>query len=237
MHLKLQAENIYIIGDTHTLNYVDLLIHRNLKNFILVHVGDSGEGFHTRDIDEKSIKNLNDYCKDNHGIILTVRGNHSDPDFYNNPTHWSKSYDHVVFVPDYTYIYLNNNKCLFVGGALSIDRQIRRLNIDYWTNEGFYLPDDYDCLSVCDVLFTHSAASCCPPYSLDRIKYYFENDPTLREELILERLDIQKLYEQVKCAYNFYGHFHQSSLLIADNCIHRCLDINEIYDATRDFNK
>jgi predicted phosphodiesterase len=233
--MNFSADNIYAIGDTHTLDYVDILTHYDFCNFVLIHMGDAGEGFDSRSLDESRIDALISFCEERNGHILTVRGNHSNPEFY-KPGHWASKSDRVQFVPDYTYHTINGSKFLFVGGATSIDRAQRTVGFDYWLDEGFALPDDYiNTLASCDVLVTHSCPIAAPPHDgLSRISGWFRDDPTLREELIAERQKIQQLYEQVNPKINLYGHFHETLSERIDGTWFRCLDINEVLDITRD---
>lgn len=235
---KLNAENVYCIGDTHTLAFVSLLIHFKLKDFILIHVGDAGEGFSKNiefKVDNIYLDNLEDYCERHNGRILIVRGNHSNPEYYTD-SHWTREkYKRVTFVKDYTYLSINDNTFLFAGGAVSIDRNARFINHDYWADEGFNLPDNYTDLSVCDVLITHSVTIDAPPIGgLDRIAGWFKNDPSLRYELIEEREKIKKLVDQVKPKINLYGHFHNTYSERIEGTWFRGLDINELLDITRD---
>jgi len=231
MHLS--KENIFVIGDTHSLNYVGILKYFKLKDFVLIHVGDSGEvdnyGYYTIKDAKRDIQDLYDYCKENNGIILTVRGNHSDPAFFKKD-HWTSEFEEFVrFVPDYTSYTINNKEFLFVGGAISVDRVIRWYeNLPYWEDEIFVLKQDFESLPQCDVLVTHSSGIDSPPFGLDKIKNYIKNDPSLKEELIKERQDIQKLINHVNCSVNLYGHFHETFSIRENGVWYRCLDINEV---------
>ena len=40
---ELRAENILLFGDSHTLDFVCILEHYKLENFIMIGVGDHGE--------------------------------------------------------------------------------------------------------------------------------------------------------------------------------------------------
>ena len=112
---------------------------------------------------------------------------------------------------------------------------MRTEGIDYWKDEGFVLPQDYQELPPCDVLITHSAPSDVLEYEdLTRISGWFKNDPSLKEELIEERRLIRKLYEHVNCSNNWFGHFHAVSSVRIDGTWFRGLDINEVLDITRD---
>jgi predicted phosphodiesterase len=231
---KLIASSILVCGDTHTLKYSDILTHYQLKDFVLIGVGDHGVGFTSIEHDAIYIKSLSDYCRDNNGMILMIRGNHDRPDIFVPESPYNT--DYVQFVPDYTYHTINGSKFLFVGGATSIDRAQRTVGFDYWLDEGFALPDDYsNTLASCDVLVTHSCPIAAPPHDgLSRISGWFRDDPTLREEIIAERQKIQQLYEHVNPKINLYGHFHETLSERIEGTWFRCLDINEVLDITRD---
>jgi len=230
---ELQAENIYLISDTHTLSFADILEHYKLKNFVLCHCGDIAIGFGAFHKDLKCIKELNDYCKVNNGIVIITRGNHDLPSVFIEDSPYNTEF--VKFLPDYTYKLINGKVFLFAGGAISIDRQLRTEGIDYWKDEGFVLPKDYQELPPCDVLITH-----CPPQDameyedLHRISGWFKNDPTLKEELIEERRNIRKLSNHVNARCVFAGHMHVTSSIRIDGTWFRGLDINEVLDVTRD---
>ena len=237
---ELRAENVYVIGDTHSLLFRSILEHYQLKDFILIHVGDVGVGFTEKkpsynhfNFDKKLIGHLDSYCKENNGRILIIRGNHDLPSAFIENSPYNTEF--VKFLPDYTYKLINGKVFLFVGGAISIDRQLRTEGIDYWKDEGFFLPKDCQELPQCDVLITH-----CPPQDameyedLNRISGWFKNDPMLKEELIEERRLIRKLSEHVNCSHVFYGHMHVTSSIRMDGTWFRGLDINEVLDVTRD---
>ena len=221
--------NVYVMGDTHTSDFVDILKHYELEDFILIHVGDFSIGFRSYESDMFYIDKLNKYCREHNGRILVIRGNHDLPTAFVGDSIYNTEF--VEFVKDYTYKIINGKTFLFAGGAVSIDRQARIAGKDYWFEEGFVLPDDYTSLSVCDVLITHSAPVGFLPgkEGFAGISGWFKNDITLKDELIRERRDLLTLYNHVqpKLAF-FHGHFHVSSVQYINGILHRCLDINEL---------
>lgn len=228
------ADNIYFIGDTHDLNFVSILDHYKLKDFILIHVGDTGTGFNKFSVDQARVGFLQKYCNENNGQIFLIRGNHDDPKYFIEKSPLSSS--RVTFLPDYTYLKINGKVCLFVGGAISIDRTYRTSGIDYWADEPFILNENYAELPQCDVLVTHSSPTCCfPNDGFSRIAGWLKEDPALRPLLIEERQNIEKLYDHVNCSQLYYGHFHDTQSHYFNGCWHRCLNINEIFDATYEF--
>lgn len=227
---EIVADNIYALGDTHTLNFVDILQHYEIKDFVLIHVGDAGEGFGHITTDKYDLDRIHKYLEENNGQLLVVRGNHSDTSFY-RPNHWTSVYKKITFVPDFTYYRINGSVFLLAGGATSIDRVTRIVGEDYWVDEKFVLPEQLESLEQCDVLITHSTPLIAfPNDGFANIAGWFKNDPTLKEELIKEREDIQKLYEQVNPKAVVYGHFHKTVSEYIDGTWFRCLDINELID-------
>jgi UDP-2,3-diacylglucosamine pyrophosphatase LpxH len=240
----MRADNIYILGDTHTLSFVHLLEKHDLKDFFLIHVGDAGEGFapplSSEIEDRENVEELNKYCSENNARIVITRGNHSNPDFYNY-NHWCNSFPNIKFIPDYEVLGINGKSVLFVGGATSVDRKLLANGIDYWMDEKFKLEKEWlkwhkkmiDPISI-DVLITHTSHI---HNGYSRIAHYFDNDPTLEAELNQEKKDVGTLVKTVnpKLAH-FWGHFHYPHLSYEKNGRqNRCLDIEEIYDATRLF--
>ena len=234
--IEFKAENIYIIGDTHNFKnpYELLAKHYKFKNFIMIHVGDIGVGVDAINIDKSVAEQLNEYCIENNGIFIGIRGNHDDPSLFGEQSVLNQS--NVHFVSDYTYMKINNKVCLFAGGAISIDRIDREIGVDYWIDEPFKLPENYIELPQCDVLITHSSPiNFQPNDGLGRIRGVLEKDPPLKNELIKERDLIQRLVDHINCSQVYYGHFHEVFSEYVEGVYARCLDINEVLDVTYNF--
>lgn len=232
---KFVTENLFILGDTHSLRFEYLLRLHTLENFILIHVGDCGAGFEHTMVEVRYLDHIQKYCEKHNGRVFFTRGNHDDPECWKLDHTFNKIFDRLEFVPDYTYKSINNNIFLFAGGAISIDRKFRTQGKDYWKDEVFVLPDDYETLPQCDVLITHSAGIHQPPYDgLTRIQDFFIKDAHLPDELIEERKLIEKLYYQVlPRKAHYWGHFHYPQNEFVNNTHWRCLNIDELADITR----
>lgn len=226
------TDQILALGDTHDLSIISRILDRHdLKDCVLIHVGDAGEGFGKNPVERDSpiLFNLvNQNLELRNVKLLIIRGNHSNPSYFDPNHFFNKNLSNVEFVQDYSYKTINNKKFLFAGGAVSIDRQLRVDGVDYWKNEIFVLPDNLESLDHCDVLITHSCPTEAPPYGFDNIKGWFKNDLTLKEELIKERQDISKLVKQVQPSQVYYGHFHTVISERIDGIYYRGLDINEV---------
>ena len=231
---KFNADNVYGIGDTHSLAFESILRHYELKDFILIHVGDCGVGFDHPARDLLELQYLDEYCKENNGQILMIRGNHDRPECWHN-TFFSDQLERVHLVKDYERYMINGREFLLVGGATSVDRYFRILDVDYFDGEEFNLSKDYEDLTPCDVLVTHTMGTHQPPHDGNgRIAHYFKNDPLLEDELAEEQDKVEKLYCQVTPKIlHVWGHMHYPQNEVVDGTRWRCLDINEVWDITR----
>jgi hypothetical protein len=123
---------------------------------------------------------------------------------------------HFELIPDYTYKTINDQKFLFVGGAISVDRMYRKEGISYWKDEVFVL--DESKIEECDVLINHSAPNWIGPVDKQNIASFCEKDPTLWDECVAERLAHNRLFELAKPKYSYHGHFHVNDTRVVDGC-------------------
>jgi hypothetical protein len=128
---------IYILGDHHG-DYegvFSVLSERGIRDATVIHVGDGAEGFPdwratTAESLDKRFAAL--------GIqYLSIRGNHSDPAFFDG----SVMLPNFKLLCDFTTLHLNGQSWLLVGGAISIDRIDRVLGRTWWPGEAFVLRD------------------------------------------------------------------------------------------------
>ena len=146
-------KTVYIIGDHHGSynNVMHKLYANGIKDCLLIHVGDGGEGFYSHEEELKTFNILNAEFESLGIEYMSIRGNHSDPAYFDGSINLS----HFKLLPDYSRQVINGEEFLFVGGAISIDRAIRVLNKSYWADEPFVLKPEL--AGKCDVLITHSA--------------------------------------------------------------------------------
>lgn len=215
---------VCIVGDTHG-NWDQIfsrLDQYSITNSYLIHVGDIGLGFVHPNKQNETLKLTNSRFKKRGIKFMGIRGNHDDPSFFRG----DYSYSNMDFLPDYTLRELNGEKFLFVGGAISIDRQCRVLGQSYWIDESFVLRTDL--AQKCDVLITHSAPYWLGPFDKQGIAGWCEKDKLLWDECYKERLELDELVKLCKPSRLYCGHFHMSSWIDHRECYARILDINEI---------
>jgi hypothetical protein len=219
---------LILLGDHHG-NWSELfyLIDKNkLENCYLISVGDLGIGFESKERQLQTMTKLNHLFKENNIYFKGIRGNHDDPDYFKDVNY---GLEYFELIEDYSVYEYNSKLIQFIGGAISIDRTGRRLNVSYWQNEGLNFQKN-KCKKV-DVLITHTAPSFCFPQSFNEIVYgWAGEDEFLLKELTQERKDMDKIFKICDPSWHFYGHFHSSTYEKINNCLHKLLNINELYE-------
>jgi predicted phosphodiesterase len=215
---------VLIIGDHHG-NYSGVL-HKinkhNIKDCLLIHVGDGGEGFKSRERELETFNILNAEFESLGIEYISIRGNHSDPAYFDGSINLS----HFKLLPDYSRRIINGEEFLFVGGAVSIDRAWRKEGLSYWSDEGFVLNPEL--VEKCDVLITHSAPSWIGPFDKEGISGWCEKDPTLWDLCYKERIEHSELIKLCQPSKAYHGHFHESHRVDFAECYSTILAIEEI---------
>jgi predicted phosphodiesterase len=219
---------IYILGDTHG-NWKPMkykIKTFDIRDCIIIHVGDIGLGFQNYDQQEYELMNINEFFKERNIEFLGIRGNHDDPYYFDG----GYDFSNMEFLRDYTVKKIGGKTFQFVGGAISVDRKQRTRDISWWKDEVFdFNPDK---LVKCDVLVTHSAPLWNGPVDRDPISSWCDDDKTLWAELKMERLAHNRAIFHCEPSRHYCGHFHVSSTAERDGCISRILDINELLEIT-----
>jgi hypothetical protein len=218
------SKPIYIVGDIHgKWDHLFLKIKASeIRNFTLVGVGDLGIGFLDADKQARQFDYINSFFGGKGIDFIGIRGNHDDPSYYDG----SIDYSNFKLLPDYTSLTLNDKEFLFVGGAVSIDRKIRKEGVSYWADEKFIL--DHSKIKRCDVLVTHSAPTWSGPFDKSGISGWCDRDDTLWDECLQERKDHDVLIKLCGASRHYCGHFHTSSSVDFEGCISTILDELEV---------
>jgi hypothetical protein len=225
---------IILLGDIHGEFYflTRKLDHLNISDATIICVGDFGVSSLIGDA--KKLNILDKFLGDRNLKLKTIRGNHDNPFLW---TIWDKDkWPNIEFIPDYTTEVINNQKWLFIGGAVSIDRPLRIKN-KWMFFENEPLVFDPPRLVPSDVLVMHTAPSCIG-YTIQEARSHFgaclDADPQLEYDLVNERKQVDRICEIVQPSKFFAGHFHNSLLteqLYGDKlCEIRILDILELYE-------
>lgn len=213
-----------IHGDFSSLFYE--LFNQRVSNTDVIVCGDIGIGFHNTEKDLQFMKySKKVFYLNNEDIrIYCVRGNHDDPSRFSK-TKRLVDFAQIYLVKDYDVLKLDAANVLCIGGGFSIDKDYRlAYKWPWWEGESIKvrkklitkrIPDNIDRLYVA----THSAPSFCEPTT---------KLPNAKESVIKgceeERKAMDEIYNSIKESVGtdipvnwYYGHFHMSNALNADN--------------------
>ena len=204
---------IIVAGDIHgDWGGINSLINKHNPDYIL-QCGDFGwwPGMESNKWKLKGIKSPNTK-------ILWCDGNHED--------HWdlkrgNGSYDNVIYMSRGSiYTLPDGRNILFIGGADSIDKNVRTLGIDWFPEELITYADLEKCLShkiKIDIVISHT----CPEefelklgetYTIDKYK-----DPS--------RQALSVILNHYKPDLWYFGHWHMSQKGKYNNTYWQCLDM------------
>jgi Icc-related predicted phosphoesterase len=220
---------VIFLGDHHGcwFDVLDELDERKITNSYRICVGDSGIGFEPKDRRERLLILLNNEFAHRNIHFMSIRGNHDDPLFFTGKNRVKLS--NFELIEDYTVMSYDSTLIQFIGGAISIDRTHRTLNVSYWSDEGLVL--DLDKTQKVDVLVTHTAPSRCFPQQFNQMVYdWAKSDTALLAELTSERTSMDSILASCNPSLHVYGHFHHSWTETVENCKHKLLNINELWE-------
>lgn len=202
------------------------------SNSIIFVTGDCGFGFNKEAYYVDLLTKMNRILSYNHTYVVFVRGNHDDPQYFDGE---KINLSNIKAVPDYSIVETKDKVILCVGGAISADRlwrkkQEERINLFktddkktlYWDNEAPILDKSKldEIIEGCDridFVVSHTAPSFADPIELGNIKKWEDKDEKLNEDIINERLVMDKIFEYLRDnkrrpLYWVYGHFNFNSL-------------------------
>lgn len=211
------------IGDVHGL-FHDLYakIERYgsaISNTDLFILGDANVGFNPTYEKYNLWPALNAYLRQYNTMLYVIRGNHDNPSWFDG----KHDFKHIKFLPDYSILHTtdadgNAMLALILGGGISINRTAPRMieNKAWFRDEQFVLDKTFLAnVRNVDMVLSHTCPDFCHPTGLSNsIFSWAKNDPTLVDELIIERKSMTAAYnilsENNKIKQWYYGHFHMS---------------------------
>lgn len=207
---------ILVVGDTHgEWGRLNELIHKKLPQLIL-QVGDFGYWPHFHNSESYAGSRVTRW--DQYGIknpyteILFCDGNHED--------HWSLNAlsDHTIMDRVYhmprgsTYQLKDGRTVLFMGGANSIDKNLRKIGVDWFPEEIITQKDVMDLPDVkVDIVISHT---CPDSFSISGL--YDDRDPS--------RKALQYVLEKYRPSLWYFGHFHTHKTEYTNSCRWFCLN-------------
>jgi predicted phosphodiesterase len=242
---------IMYLGDIHgNFNLISQYIDRfNIKDTYIIQVGDFGVGFKSLLKEKRELELYHTKLVKNNVIVYAIRGNHDyKPYFDNDPF----GFTNIKLVKDYTVLNLEGKNILCIGGAVSVDRMMRKTknqregnfdiltgNENWWQDELFNWEDDKLVnLRNINVVVTHTAPDYCVPDNSNGfgefVNGFFKNDTDLKLDLIDERRLMTLAFQTIKMhndiEFHYYGHFHRNDLITIDGTKHRLLGVGELWE-------
>lgn len=240
--MKDTKNQLIFIGDIHgcysRLSYD--IHHYDYRDSYLFQLGDWGIGFHRPNYYKTELSKLNNKLVERNINLYAGKGNHDNPEYFqetNNPFDLSN----ITLLKDYSELNLLDQNILWVGGAISIDREWRiKENKEFqkrrderrlwWPDEVFVYKDDFDYKKY-DIVATHTRPANAGAFKgFGNIQKFLDGDDTLKEELIQESEDVEKLWHKTKPKHWYYGHFHESLVTKCEETVFRCLNIDEHFE-------
>jgi UDP-2,3-diacylglucosamine pyrophosphatase LpxH len=229
------AKSVVICGDIHG-EFENLVyqccVRYKMRDTLIIVAGDCGFGFDMRFSTLDGLTALIRRLVITNNRLVFVRGNHDDPAYFNG--------EHLAgmgrwrLVPDYSVLTACGHHILCVGGAVSIDRDVRTKDKDWWEDEKPVL--DYGCLNQVyvagyeiDTVVTHTAPSFCEFMMPPGVVYSEELLADMQEERrVMDGLLDCLRHDGHPLRRWFYGHFHHSWNAEIDGIIYTMLGIMEM---------
>jgi len=231
--IQFNNKNLIFCGDVH--GEFETLVYNikrlNISDSTIICCGDFGVGFYKPNYYINIFNKVSPYLIKNNVNIVALRGNHDNPSYFKENTIYNNC---IYLVKDYEIINSCNYNILCIGGAISIDRRLRKLNVDYWIDENIkfdeFMLNDLSKNDNIDIIASHTAPQYFIPYTKVSFEFY-RDDVNLEQELKDERLLCNGIFDIFShtVTHWYYGHFHNSIISNYENVKYRCLDIMELY--------
>ncbi len=230
------AHRLYIMGDLHqALNRACAMIKTIQKPATLIMLGDYDA------YESERLKNLANYMKSEGASVILIRGNHDNPEFWQNRVVAEElGSDSFYLAKEVDVINWRGKRILTVSGATSIDRKCVRYDIGKCWPESESVPKDaitqVGALNqgggAFDILLTHTGILRDHPISAPFVQSYACSDDDLNNDLEAESVLIKQIRIASGVTDHYFGHFHTSRGEDQEGVKVRCLDIAELIEIT-----
>jgi len=247
------ARHVIISGDIHgdfkTLVY-KLCVGWQYTDTLLIVAGDCGFGFNKPGYYQTVYNQVVGRLRKANNWVVFVRGNHDDPAYFAEE---KIHYKRWRSVPDYSIIQACGHNILCIGGAVSVDRKVRKKENEqlrqlghtqtasWWADEApVYKPEEIASIPEdinIDTVVTHASPSFCEPRTKDGLKAWAVYDPALIWDCTRERETMDKILSCLQINHHaverwYYGHFHSSRSEMIEGVQYTMLDILEFHSLT-----
>jgi len=201
-----------IIGDIHG-NWNDYqIITENIKHNS-IQVGDFGIGFSGTYWHDR----VNNFHSS--GQHRFIRGNHDNP---------SKcKQDMVGYIPDGTI----ENDVMYVGGAWSIDRGIRKENVNWWADEELSYTELDKIIEIYSIMKPRVMITHDCPLSVSN-EMFVKKGKTFSGRQYATRTGqaLQVMFEIHQPELHFFGHWHDTQIMKMEGTTFQCIGISDFVD-------
>lgn len=220
--------DLYVVGDIHgefrELVY-NLTERYRIHDAVVIIAGDVGFGFESPGHYEHLYGRLKEKLEKHNLLIYCIRGNHDDPEYYGGQ--YSVDLPRLKTLPDWTVLEFWGKDILVLGGAVSVDKELRTPGDTWWEGE------ETTQLSIQELRENYGRVYCIishdAPISFQPV---ISRTPMMSLEIYQGILKNREwldtvLWELLPRRW-YHGHYHQSiseSNGVTDS---RCLDIQEV---------
>ena len=205
---------IFVTGDCHgsVVKLIDFIQKYDLKDDGIIVLGDMG--LFWQDNQEDAKFNINLYEKNCNGVHLYwLDGNHENFNIINSwncdKNHLYNNSEHIHYCPRGFSGFIGNKSVLFMGGADSVDKFIRKIrHLGWWENETI---TDADVDKVIEgAHYNYVFSHCCPYSEVQQAKHWLFTLSNINENNAIH--ESEKQLDKVKNKITFdnwiFGHYH-----------------------------
>lgn len=228
--MKIDYKYLCIVGDIHG-EFPELIwtvTQKGLKDTAFIVAGDFGLGFCKPGYYERVYTRIKRRLENNHNILLGLRGNHDNPEYYRPESKLFLNFPLFKALPDYTRLEWGEREILVIGGATSKDKSWRLENLKKrpWWKDERPIQDFSKINPKEDIIISHEA-----PISIGPIVSRSE-DMSLEtyQEILNDRGYLSKVLVESRPDRWIYGHYHKSMTGTWGETLWTGLGINEIYE-------
>lgn len=205
---------IFVTGDCHgSLNKIIEFIEKyDLQNDGIIVCGDMGLYWRDDQKDaEENIKFYEEHCRGTH--LYWLDGNHENFNIINSwncdKNHLYNNSEHIHYCPRGFSGFIGDKSVLFIGGADSVDKFIRKIrHLGWWEGEAI---TDADVDKVIDgAHYDYVFSHCCPHSEVQQAKHWLFTLSNISDSNAIHESEKQldKVFAKITFGHHFFGHYH-----------------------------
>lgn len=223
---RIDKPNICFVGDIHGefKGLQGLMKRTGFRDTAYIVCGDIGLGFNKKEYYSQIFNKLTRTASKLNCEFIFIRGNHDNKVFFDKRLINRKCFKTV---PDYSVLQTPTHNILCIGGAISIDRTYRKVEMRnnayiyalhhgcsiteaeklckqlYWEDEACYYDEErisqlkLNGIDI-DIVCTHTCPSFTKPIGKDNISYWLSLDKDLETDIDNERHIMDSVYKKLK---------------------------------------